>query len=110
MERDGRNRERGKRRNFAKRHQRLAATMSWSLRTQTESLTTYLLNFLHLLCSGVHSGFTAQTVAETYPLGSKSNIDRIKKALIDKELITPEKDGIFIADSVFELWLKKEMI
>ena len=37
-------------------------------------------------------------------------IDRIKKALIDKELITPEKDGIFIADSVFELWLKKEMI
>ena len=84
--------------------------MSWSLRTQTESLTTYQLNFLRLLCSGVHSGFTAQTVAETYPLGSKSNIDRIKKARIDKELITPEKDGIFIADSVFELWLKKEMI
>ena len=77
---------------------------------QTEGLTTYQLNFLRLLCSGVHSGFTAQTVAETYPLGSKSNIDRIKKALIDKELITLEKDGIFIADCVFELWFKKEMM
>ena len=77
---------------------------------QTEGLTTYQLNFLRLLCSGVHSGFTAQAVAETYPLGSKSNIDRIKKALIDKELITLEKDGIFIADCVFELWFKKEMM
>jgi len=66
---------------------------------QTEGLTTYQLNFLRLLYSGVHSGFTAQAVAETYPLGSKSNIDRIKKALIDKELITLEKDGIFIASS-----------
>ena len=77
---------------------------------QTEGLTTYQLNFLRLLCSGVHSGFTAQAVTETYPLGSKSNIDRIKKALIDKELITLEKDGIFIADCVFELWFKREMM
>lgn len=78
-----------------------------------KALTTYQLNFLRLLCSGVHSGFTAQAVTETYPfypLGSKSNIDRIKKALIDKELITLEKDGIFIADCVFELWFKREMM
>ena len=38
MERDGRNRERGKRRNFAKRHQRLAATMPWPLRTANRGL------------------------------------------------------------------------
>ncbi len=77
---------------------------------QTEGLTTYQLNFLRLLCSGVHSGFTAQAVAETWPLGSKSNIDRIRKALIDKELVTLEKDGIYIADCVFELWFKREMM
>ncbi len=78
--------------------------------SKPKGLTTYQLNFLRLLCSGVHSGFTAQTITETYPLGSKSNIDRIKKALIDKELITLKKDGIFIADCVFELWFKKEMM
>ena len=27
-----------------------------------KTLTTYQLNFLRLLCSGVHSGFTAQAV------------------------------------------------
>ena len=32
------------------------------------------------------------------------------KALIDKELITLKKDGIFIVDCVFELWFKKEMM
>jgi len=77
---------------------------------QTEGLTTYQLNFLRLLCSGIHTGFTAQTIADTYPLGSKSNIDRIKKSLVDKELITIEKDGIFIADCVLELWFKREMM
>lgn len=77
---------------------------------QTEGLTTYQLNFIRLLCSGIHSGFTAQNISDTYPLGSKSNIDRIKKALVDKELITIEKNGVFLADSVFELWFKKEMM
>ena len=77
---------------------------------QTEGLTTYQLNFIRLLCKGIHSGFTTQTVSEIYPLGSKSNIDRIKKSLADKEIVTIEKDGIFLADSVFELWFKKEMM
>ena len=77
---------------------------------QTEGLTTYQLNFIRLLCKDIHSGFTTQTVSEIYPLGSKSNIDRIKKSLVDKEIITVEKDGIFLADSVFELWFKREMM
>ena len=77
---------------------------------QTEGLTTYQLNFIRLLCKGTHSGFTTQTVSEIYPLGSKSNIDRIKKSLVDKEIVTIEKDGIFLADSVFELWFKREMM
>ena len=77
---------------------------------QTEGLTTYQLNFIRLLCKDIHSGFTTQAVSEIYPLGSKSNIDRIKKSLVDKEIITIEKEGIFLADSVFELWFKREMM
>lgn len=38
MECDGRNRERSKRRNLTKWHQRLAATMSWSFRTANRGL------------------------------------------------------------------------
>lgn len=77
---------------------------------QTEGLTTYQLNFIRLLCKDIHSGFTTQAVSEIYPLSCKSNIDRIKKSLVDKEIITVEKDGIFLADSVFELWFKREMM
>ena len=77
---------------------------------QTDGLTTYQLNFIRLLCKDIHSGFTTQAVSEIYPLGSKSNIDRIKKSLVAKEIITIEKDGIFLADSVFELWFKREMM
>lgn len=77
---------------------------------QTENLTTYQLNFIRLLCKGVHSGFTAQNIADTYPLGSKSNIDRIKKALEDREIVTIKKDGVFLSDCVFELWFKREMM
>ena len=77
---------------------------------QTEGLTTYQLNFIRLLCNGIHSGFNTQSVVEQYSLGSKSNVDRIKKCLIDRELITIEKEGLFLADCVFELWFKREMM
>ena len=52
----------------------------------------------------------AQKTNEVELIGRKSNIDRIKKSLVDKEIITIEKDGIFLADSVFELWFKREMM
>lgn len=77
---------------------------------QTEGLTTYQLNFIRLLCNGIHSGFNTQSVVELYSLGSKSNVDRIKKCLIDRELITIEKEGVFLADCVFQLWFKREMM
>ena len=77
---------------------------------QTEGLTTYQLNFIRLLCNDIHSGFNTQSVVEQYFLGSKSNVDRIKKCLIDRELITIEKEGVFLADCVFELWFKREMM
>lgn len=77
---------------------------------QTEGLTTYQLNFIRLLCNGIHSGFNTQSVVELYSLGSKSNVDRIKKCLIDRELITIEKEGVFLADCVFELWFKRKMM
>ncbi len=77
---------------------------------QTEGLTTYQLNFIRLLCNGIHSGFTSKSITEMYPIGSKSNIDRVKKSLEDKEMITIGKDGVYLSDCVFELWFKKEMM
>lgn len=77
---------------------------------QTEGLSSYQLNFLRAVCSGIHTYFGSQTVQARFPMGTKSNIDRIKKSLIEKELITKDKDGIRLADAVFELWFKREMM
>ena len=77
---------------------------------QTESLTTYQLNFIRILCLGHHSGFTSKVLAEHYPLGTKSNVDRIKRTLLEKEIISIQKEGVYLADCVFELWFKREMM
>lgn len=67
--------------------------------------------FLFIFASVIKQKITIEK-AFVYGMSVAGNnfIDRIKKALIDKELITLEKDGIFIADCVFELWFKKEMM
>lgn len=77
---------------------------------QTEGLSTYQLNFIRALCSGVHKGFGTQATTLAFSMGAKSNIDRIKKSLQEKEIVDITQDGVFLADAVFELWFKKEMM
>lgn len=77
---------------------------------QTESLTSYQLNFLRAVASGVHSGFGRQAVARRFDMGSKSNVDRIKRSLQEKELIETSRKGTFFADAVFALWFQREMM
>ena len=76
---------------------------------QTESLTTYQMNFLRALIDGVHKEFTTQEVLQKYKLGSSANVNIIKRALIKKELIETEKRQIIIPDPVMAVWLKREL-
>ena len=73
---------------------------------KTENLTSYQLNFLKAVISGIHDDFGKADVREEYNLGSHSNIVRIKTALVEKELIEIRKDGIYIADPVMKQWLR----
>ena len=73
---------------------------------KTESLTSYQLNFIKAIISGIHEDFGKANIREEYNLGSHSNITRIKTALIEKELIETRRDGIFIADPVMKQWFR----
>ncbi len=73
---------------------------------QVESLTTHQLNFLRAITHGVHKEFTSQGVLQTYSLGSSANVSRVKKTLIQKELIEIEKGQVFISDPVMAQWLQ----
>ena len=76
---------------------------------QVQSLTTYQLNFLRAVLAGNHNGFGEKEVRETYNLGVPSNITRLKKSLIDKELIELTENGVIIGDPVLRLWLKRTL-
>ena len=74
---------------------------------QTQSLTTYQLNFLRAIMDGVSSGFGEASVRDRYNLGSVSNITRLKQSMIDKELVELTTKGIILGDPVLKLWLKR---
>lgn len=77
---------------------------------QTEDLSAYQMNFLHALANGVHNGFTQSAILKDYSLGTAANITRLKKALVDKDLIMATGSRYLeISDPILTLWLKKRV-
>ncbi|MCD8202492.1 MAG: ATP-binding protein, partial [Prevotella sp.] len=74
---------------------------------QTESLTTYQMNFIRALIDGNHSEFTKQEILRKYQLGSSANVSIIKRALLKKELIEIEARQVTILDPILKVWLKR---
>ena len=74
---------------------------------QTQSLTSYQLNFLRAILAGQSTEFGKKDLREEYDYGSPSNITRLKNALTAKELIEPTAKGYIIGDPVLRLWLKR---
>ena len=77
---------------------------------QTEELSAYQMNFLHALANGVHTGFTQSSVLSGYRLGTAANVTRLRKALIEKDLITVSTPKhLEISDPILTLWLKRRV-
>jgi hypothetical protein len=74
---------------------------------QTQSLTSYQLNFLRAVLSGQTSDFGKKDIRDNFNLGSSSNITRLRSTLTDKELIELTANGYIIGDPVLRLWLKR---
>ena len=76
---------------------------------QTESLTTYQMNFLRAVVDGVSDEFTTQEVLRKYQLGTSANVSAVKRALEKKELIEVEKRQVVIPDPILKEWLNREL-
>lgn len=76
--------------------------------SQTEKLTTFQLNFLRAIKSGVRKDFGLAAVRDEYGLGSASNINRLKTALIEREIIDFNADGYDFADPVMKIWFGRK--
>ena len=90
--------------------QELLAQNSSYFEEQTRGLSTYQMNFIRAVCNGHHQGFGSKDLAERFPMGSKSNIAKIKSALLDREIIDEDRNGTYLADCVFEYWFKKTIM
>ena len=87
----------------------LIAQCSGLFEEQLQGLSSYQMNFLRAVCNGIHSNFGSKAVMEEYNFGSKSNISRIREALLDRELIEVSPEGVYLEDPIFRVWLKKEI-
>ena len=76
--------------------------------SQTEKLTTFQLNFLRAIKSGIRKDFGFADVRDEYGLGSASNINRLKSALVERELIDYDIEGYDFADPVMKIWFGRK--
>ncbi len=73
----------------------------------TENLATTQVNFLKAICEDVVQ-FSSQENITRYKLGTSANVQRIKEALLEKEIIDVQKKEIVILDPVYKAWLKQQ--
>lgn len=72
----------------------------------TESLPTSQLKFLKAIING-ETKLSSKVVLEKYNLGASANVNRMKNALIDKEIIDQTVGEIQILDPIYKAWLQK---
>jgi uncharacterized protein len=83
----------------------LVLQMSLLFQGITENLTTSQVKFIRMLIEG-ETHHTTKVNIEKYQLGSSAHVIRIKKSLIEKEIIDEQPGGVIILDPVYSNWLR----
>lgn len=88
----------------------LLATNEILFMQMIEPLSEYQLNFLRAIASGVTKDFGLSEMREEYKLGSYSNINRLKTALLERDLIEKRGAETVMTDPVFAKWIKRKVM
>lgn len=84
----------------------LILQLSLLFQNLTESLSNTQVRFLKALLNKETKLSSAEVIAR-YQLGTSANVARIRKALIDKEIIDQGNRTIDFVDPVYKLWLRR---
>lgn len=84
----------------------LVLQLSMLFQNLTDSLNTTQINLLKALIDN-REQLSSQDTIQTYQLGTSANVIKIKKALIDKEIIDIRGKEIYFLDPLYKYWLKK---
>lgn len=74
---------------------------------QTGGLSSYQLNMLRAIVDGQHTQWTSQEVLNKYSLGTKSNVIKMQKVLMERDFVVLTEEGLFLSDPVMGLWLQR---
>lgn len=76
----------------------------------TEMLSETQLNFMKALASGITNGLSSQQNLNRFKLGSSANVSKIKKVLVERELIEIHGKETEFLDPAYELWFVREVL
>ena len=82
----------------------------WLFVEQTLQLTTYQLNFIRAIAAGYHKDFGKKEVTCQFNLGVRSNLEKLQKAIVEREIVDYDETGYSITDPLFEIWFKRTMM
>ena len=77
---------------------------------QTLQLTTYQLNFIRAIAAGYHKDFGKKEVTSQFNLGTRSNLEKLQKAIVEREIADYDETGYSLTDPLFEIWFKRTMM
>jgi hypothetical protein len=84
----------------------LVLQLSMPFQILTDGLNNSQINFLRAVVNGVEQLSSIASITK-YKLGTSANVLKLKKALIDKEIVDVQGDGITFLDPLYHYWLKK---
>jgi uncharacterized protein len=84
----------------------LVLQLSMPFQVLTDSLNKSQINFLKAVVNKVEHLSSKSTISE-YQLGTSAGVLKIKKSLIDKELVDFQNDSLTFLDPLYKYWLKK---
>jgi len=76
----------------------------------TECMSATQLNFLKAVASGDRKNLTSAEIMQKYRLGTSANVIKIKKHLLNAEIIDVRNREVTFIDPVYELWFRKEIL
>ena len=76
----------------------------------TENMPATQLNFLKAVVSGERKNLNSAEILRRYKMGTSANVVKIKKHLLNAEIIDIRNKEVFFIDPVYELWFKKEIM
>ena len=86
-------------------HDSLTRQLSLIFQNITDSLANTQVNFLKALIKGENE-LSSKKVLQQYKLGTSANVNRIKDALMQKDIIDIRENRIDFLDPILKNWLK----